>query len=704
MAEYTYGGDSDDEQAAAARPRSKRPTKAYVEALAAWVGGTLTSVAGGSAVAASTVSPVPAAGGFWGQFWMAVAEDLRFLRGEYQAYVAGNERAPNFPDGFDIILAPTPADKARQSIDQIFIGDPTFTVELPHGIHSDSKRAELEQRFTKACYGWHNTEERNSDTSPLKDIKHNTIALGLGVRSTVINRSKYPEKPERRKGEKRAAWEARLEAWKRERRTAGSSCFAVRSIHPLNIAYDRQHSPPEWMLIREGIDGWNAAQEYPNWKGAENYDLPPSPSESTPLLTMARYWSPEWTGCWIAGDPALGPEDGANEDGIAPNPYGFIPVWPAAGGHGHQDPSSRPEWELQGMVRGSRGLFVREGVIDNLKDVYMRRATWGPQDVITGPEDDQVLRRLRSELTAGPGTVVHMPQGYSHTGIDPSPIPDVVLEVERKNDALIDRATIYDVSAGAGTPTEPAARTRVRLQQVDKKLADASLHIEQAVEADYTSRFMMIKHVLKAPVGVNVPQKGLPAEYVEIDPEDIPDGLVVKVRLVGESEEEKARKQQMLDQRLNAPKPTIDLLTYLKEIGEPDPEGVLRGMVMDALRPLTVQAAMQVAMGQLPMMLAGVAEEAGIRYTPEELATASMRAQVQEVVNASAAEGTAEAEGGGGGQNGRAAQVNQQGAALPGTAYENAESGVSDNPQVSRPDSGEALQQRLRLSGRMNGA
>jgi hypothetical protein len=692
--------EDDDEEGAAydnsQEMKEERPTLEWVEALAKWAGGTLStlaySITPGSSTASSAVFPV--ASGFFGNFYREVATDERFLRREYVAEVLGDPKAPDFPDGFIIRIPPTASDKARAANAQVFIGDPQITVEIPDGFRSAEKRADLERLFTKACYGWHNTEERESDTSPLNDIKNNCISLGLAVRTTVLNKSKYPEKPERKPGERKNKWEERKKKWDRERRKAGSSVFATRSVHPLNVAYDRQNTPPTWVLIREPIEGSVAAKEYPSWKSGEGYKLP---SADAPLMTMARLWTNCWTGCWINGEPALGEKEDADVDGIAENPYGFIPVWFAAGGHGKQDVAGRPEFELQGIIRGARDLLIEEAVIYNLKGVYLRRASYGPKDVIIGPDTDpRTIERIRRELLGGPNVVAHMPLNYQHSTVNPSPIPDSVMQMDQKNDLYINRATIDDVSTGFSGNAEPAARTRVRLQQVEKTLADAALHVEQSLEADYTARFAMIKNVLKCPVGVNVPQKGQPAEYVEIDPDDIPDGLIVKVNLVGESEEEKARKQEQADARLGT---SLDLKGYYEMIGERDPEARIQGLHEDQMRQAITMFMVQLAQGLGPQILAQVAQAKGIQFTPEELATAAMRAGVADAVQGAPMAG--------GGQPPQAQQggqqpieVNQQGAALPGTPYENAESGVSDNPQIARPDSGEALQQRLRLSAR----
>ena len=104
------------------------------------------------------------------------------------------------------------------------------------------------------------------------------------------------------------------------------------------------------------------------------------------------------------------------------------------------------------------------------------------------------------------------------------------------------------------------------------------------------------------------------------------------------------------------------------------------------------------------------AQKAGLQFTPEELAAASLIVQARQAAEAAAA-GVASAPaeepqspGMPGPMQGAmtpaSPEVTGQGAALPGTPYANAESYRSDNPQVSRPDSPDATRQRRSLEAR----
>jgi hypothetical protein len=636
---------------------------------------------------------------------------------EYEDEVRGSDEAPDFPAGYRIRIPTTAPDKLRQAVDQLFIGDPVFEVDVPRGQMSAETHGDLVQKLTAGCYAWHNQGERESDVSPLNSAKHNAIGLGLAALTTILDRSKLPVPPERRRGERKAAWALRQAEYEQARKGAGGAVFASRSLHPLNVCFDRAHNPPRWVLISEYISGWDAARMYPAWgaKYGRAYLGAAGPEPGQSALVLARYWTPDWTGCWIDGQPALSRssegddapneegydddmppygDDGADEDGIAPNPYGFIPVWLAAGGHGHPDPAGNPMHELKGMIRDAQDMLIVEAVTFNQKIAYMRQVVWGPKEFLIGPDlpDSRIKAdRIIADLKGGPEVVAFIPTGWQHGFVDPPPLPESVVAVAAETSEMIARSTIYDVVAGQGNPSGPAARMRMQLAQSEKKLADAALHIEQMLEAEMMARFAMVKRLLPGGVSLNTSGRGQPAEYIDLKPEDIRDGLVVRVRLTGESEEEKARKQQSLESRLGR---TLDVGTYLRETGEKHPEEIIKGMLADQMRMGTVALLQQIQAGEGPALVAEAAAAAGIQFTPEELATAAMRVGLNEVIAATPQVGPD------GKPVAPQGQVNGQGSSLPGTAYTPSESGVSDNPQVSRPGSPEALQQKLRLERR----
>ena len=96
--------------------------------------------------------------------------------------------------------------------------------------------------------------------------------------------------------------------------------------------------------------------------------------------------------------------------------------------------------------------------------------------------------------------------------------------------------------------------------------------------------------------------------------------------------------------------------------------------------------------GRLPELAVSVAEEAGIQFTPEELAEGSIRnAETQAAMMGKPGQGAIMQ------AQQQATQVGADGAVLPGTSQEAED---PNNPQVSEPDGPEAMRQRLKLSNR----
>jgi hypothetical protein len=186
------------------------------------------------------------------------------------------------------------------------------------------------------------------------------------------------------------------------------------------------------------------------------------------------------------------------------------------------------------------------------------------------------------------------------------------------------------------------------------------------------------------------------AQYLEIDPKDI-GNIQVTVELVGESAEEMARDQESDDRRLA--NQTLDRKTYMERRGDRDP-GMLQQRLDDQFvhDNVILPALAQAAQTGVTAIVAQAATDAGYQFTPEELAAALLLAQQQGVPSAGqsppTAGGTTPAANAGGGP------VGTQGAALSGTAYQNGESSASDNPQIARPNSVDAMAQRQRLNAR----
>jgi hypothetical protein len=247
--------------------------------------------------------------------------------------------------------------------------------------------------------------------------------------------------------------------------------------------------------------------DYPNWTDPEGRFKQPPGQVAQPVVKLT-YMTPDWIAIYADGQAVLTAKDKADTDGVAPNPYKRIVVWPSSGGSGHQDPLGRPEYELQGIIRANKDVLLVEASIFNQEEVYRQRVSLGPKVFISGP--DRVERqRIAAQILSNPLKAADGPPGYTIVPIEPSQMPPVLVDQRARVREDIDRGMVYDVAAGAGNPTEPAARTRIRLFQIDKRFAAAVLHIQQALESSITAALYMVRDVLKEPVGVNVALTGL---------------------------------------------------------------------------------------------------------------------------------------------------------------------------------------------------
>lgn len=636
--------------------------------------------------------------GLWGGYYYQAARDFRFMREEIAEEVTGAPESTRFfPQNWVVRIPSTCPDKVRQATDQLYSGDPQVTVRLTKPFRTQKSREEAEDLLTQVCYSFLQQSEANSESTLVRDLKLNVFSVGLAALQCTLNNRTYPEEPERRPGEKAKDWKQRYAEYETRRREV--SPFVDQVINPLNICYDRAHTPMEWAVVREPIEVGQAATEYPHWKGAtayQNGQLPATTGQGSSVIYAVRawYWDRNYCGCFINGEPAYDERDGADQDGIMENPYGFIPIWPAAGGHGQPDMMHRPQYELKGIVRDARDLLLVNAILYNLMLVWMHRASYGPKLWIKGPDDPNIVSRLRNSILGGPNVIDNVPTDYSFDKEEVPAMPDAILKLWELNLAEIDKAMFSDILSGQAGSVETAQRTRQRLQQVDKRLADSSLHCQQAIEGFLRGKLRMLKHTLQESTVWNLAPVGQPARWVTLKPDMIPydNEIVLTVKLTGEDEDEEAREVQTLSERLGK---SMDLETMLNRLKEVNPDEIIAGMEADYLRQNEILPMLQqIFQGMAPKIVAQVAQDAGIKFTPEELGQALPQPQntmgvapvAQPVVPAQPIQPQAGQEGLRIGPDGRPLLP-----AAPGLPAETV------NPGVQMPQSPEADLQRGRL-------
>lgn len=621
-------------RATASRTRTEKPTQQEIRGWVAAIGGDMTSLsytlptqgAASEGAKPQRINVVQFAG-LWGQFWQQVGIDLRYHMLELEDDVRGETNNKALPDNWQIRIPPTGPNAAQRFRDQIFTGDPQFKVEFPT-LRDSGRRSLLEQQWTAYIMNEIQRQEQASQQSPLDVFKQHTVDYGAGSWYDVLDLTRWPDRPKMRgRGKKaRDEFNQAMTDYEAERRQI--SPFVVRNVHPLNFAYDMSTNPPQWAMIREPVFRWDAEREYPNWHTNEERTIPAPGAQP---IVRVEWWTPDWHAVYLNGEPALGPEDGADEDGVAPNPYGHVPIVFAAGSRGEGDVIDRPEVVHQGLFRKIRNLLLEDALIFNLRGIYERRMSFGPKLAIIGPESDIDGARgdaLEEELMAGPQRVARIPNSWDIREINPAQIPAEIVAREQAIREQIEQATAYDVAAGANQ-TGPAYKMQLQLSQTQKRVALDVLHLQQALEAWAVNRLRAVKKLLGETgekVGANLSTKGAAEAWVDLDPNSIPDTIKVTCNLTSDSDTEKARKEQaglaLMDKNLLSPEDF-----WRDYMDDPDPEQRIAGWVdWQMFLQVTMPALMQVAQqGLLPVLaqtasqagqMVAVSQDGGLTWTP----------------------------------------------------------------------------------------
>lgn len=606
--------------------QDRRPTREDITAWISAIGGDISTLpynmpvqgVGGEEGTPQLINVINYAA-IWGQFYFQVSRDMAYHLLQFHADVRGDANTRALPDNWSIRLPPTGPNAVRRFLDQIFSGDPQFTVTFP-AIRDSARRTQLEQEWTSYLQGELQREEQSTAQSPLDTMKLHTVAYGAGSRYDVLDLNRWPDRPKKLRRESRDDFNERMKQYEAKRRSI--SPFVVRTVHPLNFAWDLTTDPPQWALIREPIFPWDAQKQYPFWHPGETFR--PAPGQ-TPYVRV-EWWTPDWHAVYINGEAALGPGEGADDEGVVRNNYGHIPITFAAGGNGETDVANRPEVMLQGLLRKIRPILLEHALLTQLIGVYERAISFGPKKYVQGPETDIDGSRgndIVSSLMAGPQDVARVPINWNVGTIAPPIMPPEIINRLQQLEAQIEAATAYEVAAGA-PQTGPAFKMQLQIAQTQKRTSLDVLHLQQAMEMWARNRLLALKHMLSdEKVGANFGKAGETPVWVDLDPSTIPDEMEITCNLTTDSDTEKARKEQsglaLFEQKL------IDDLGFWRDyMDDPNPEQRVADMIAYILRQqVTMPALIQIAQQGMPAVLAAIAQQQGITSLPAPAAPTS---------------------------------------------------------------------------------
>lgn len=500
-------------------------------------------------------------------------------------------------------------------VDHILLGErPEVKLSFPPGVHKVTAR---EQEHIELIEGWVSGAmalvDRNSTESPRRDFVSQTANPGMGTLVYTLDWERWPDPPVRREGESRAAWRRRRREYDRERMRAFP--FDIRSAPPTTIFPDPAHDPPHWFIeVRE----------------RQRREFSEIPSESKPFSDgkMKHEWrgqqieveeliycSKDYYAIYLNEHPLLTSEDGADSDGVAPNPTGKLWYKRAVNGLGKNDPKNRPEYKIIGLLRWAWDTLLMEAEAINQVNMMRGHMSSGSWDV-SHPDGAERAKQLLRDNPIRIGDITFRDDALRIGALELPVMHPAVLDTLTIIQNLVDLALGASILRGIGTAGDAAAKYRTMLAEARLKFAATRESCQQAEEGMWTDILEMIRdnpEEFKHGVSVFGSVKG-ESKYLTLKPDMIPDGFILTIQYQPTTAEEKAF---MLEQGLQLLKagpgggPAISMAEFLGEYaGIDDPQKTLKDMAKDQIRQQLIafagQIAVQIASQRLQAKLPGL--------------------------------------------------------------------------------------------------
>ncbi|MCX6023256.1 MAG: hypothetical protein NTZ05_16325 [Chloroflexi bacterium] len=505
----------------------------------------------------------------------------RYFRGEWVSDVR------NVPKDMEGLLPPLPSALISDAVDNVVASGPQVTVLAPP-VRDARRRAAQErvERVQRAVNAFWQQAERRAGLSPLRDLTTNVFLRGAGFLFFAPDLRFGAERPVRAAGESKAAHRERVRRWEGEQHNAFP--FVLRSVDPLNMLWDLDGAEPAWVIEEFERDAEAVAERYPHWRRPDRDRRGGRLGQQTPVRWTA-YWSADWYALYADGEPVLTREDGADADGVAPNPLGFVPYFGAYSGLGKESWRGRPEDTVVGLLRRVLPMFNAQARCLSQLDGIRALMAW-PALVLEGPAEEAAA--AADAWAYGPATLNIVPEGVKVRWAEvPSAAGAVFQELGVLGD-LIEQATYSRVVSGAGLVGDPAAKHAQLLAQARLKFTQPMHGIAQAMERVVERYLFSVERLLKRPVTL----WGMTAtggEYLTLRPEDIAGYYENRVTLMPASATERAQRLALGSALGDA----ISRRTFAQEYGGvPNPqEEAFERLVEQVLEQMTPNMATLVA-------------------------------------------------------------------------------------------------------------
>lgn len=435
-----------------------------------------------------------------------------------------------FPKPFHAKAPAIPRFAVDMAVANIMTGnEPELTVYFPS--HYEEEPKTVTDRTDETLGGLkalqHAIITRKSE-NPIRQSVWHEFGHGLGVLAMPpSSQDMWPDPPFDRDGKgkpkqgRNAKQRQTYARWERQRHNGVP--VDMYAVHPRNAFFDPDCDPPQWMVERRMVSADALRSQFP--RQADRWG---SSSDKTQELLI--YCDADWYACYYGREPLLDAQDGANEEGVAPNPVGdmwYDFMW---SGMGDVSDDGDFKYRMVGLILPNipafRMYYTELNVIEAVRQIngfpnmqLIPRANMAVEAMLSPAAQAEAKAVMEGGM--GPGKLNKL----VYWQIAPTPMPDVSQALMQ---AFDESRRIIEIGIGPSVlrgewKDEPASARAGRVQQARLPFMAAKYSAEQALSNAYWRTLQWFKGQETEPYVRSYPGAGrkrfgtLKPEYVTLD-------------------------------------------------------------------------------------------------------------------------------------------------------------------------------------------
>ena len=381
--------------------------------------------------------------------------------------------------------------------------------------------------------------------NPIRQTVWHEFGHGLGVLATPpSSKDMWPDPPFGKMGNKprqgrNAKQRQQYAQWERKRHNGVP--VDMYPVHPRNAFFDPDCDPWQWFVERRMVSSDALRAQFPR----QAHRWSQGNSKTQELLI---YCDPEWYACYYGNEPLLDGQDGADEDGVAPNPCGdlwYDGMWSGMGDVGEDgDFKYRMVGLILPNIPAFRMYYTELNVIEAVRQIN------GFPNMQLIPRQGMSVEQMLSPAAVaeaaaakggmGPGKINEL----RYWQIAPTPMPDVsqaLMQAFDESRRLIEIGIGPSVLRGEWKD-EPAIARAGRVSQARLPFMAGKYSAEQALSNAYWKMLQSFKAQESDPYVRTYPAAGR-KRFGQLKPEHVTLDMQISANLTPPTFDEVAEKQ-----------------------------------------------------------------------------------------------------------------------------------------------------------------